>query len=169
MVALFVRNETTAQWQNVTGTSVVINVDSESNYNASVSSWTRMGDGGVLLYITFTTTDAGAGWLLKTFWQITLSSSQTKHFFIMRLYEVSPTSWIFVFFVSLLPGSQNPLTLPRMWLLQMRPPPPSPCCGTRLLNLMALLYTTLFTTLKTTLWLSRWDTYTVYRIYRQLH
>ncbi|XP_037623294.1 phosphatidylinositol phosphatase PTPRQ isoform X2 [Sebastes umbrosus] len=51
-------NETTAQWHNVTGTSVVINVDSESNYNASVSSWTRMGDGGVLLYITFTTTDA---------------------------------------------------------------------------------------------------------------
>ncbi|XP_055078550.1 phosphatidylinositol phosphatase PTPRQ [Periophthalmus magnuspinnatus] len=35
-------NETTEQWQNVTKTSVVINVDSESPYNASVSSWTRL-------------------------------------------------------------------------------------------------------------------------------
>ncbi|XP_033940418.1 phosphatidylinositol phosphatase PTPRQ [Pseudochaenichthys georgianus] len=51
-------NETTELWQNVTGTSVVINVDSESRYNASVSSWTRLGDGGVLIYISFTTTDA---------------------------------------------------------------------------------------------------------------
>lgn len=49
MVALFVRNETTELWQNVTKTSVVINVDSESHYNASVSSWTRLGDGGVLM------------------------------------------------------------------------------------------------------------------------
>ncbi|XP_030586423.1 phosphatidylinositol phosphatase PTPRQ isoform X2 [Archocentrus centrarchus] len=48
-------NETTDLWQNVTGTSVVINVDSESRYNASVSSWTRLGDGGVLIYISFTT------------------------------------------------------------------------------------------------------------------
>ncbi|XP_004553302.3 phosphatidylinositol phosphatase PTPRQ isoform X1 [Maylandia zebra] len=51
-------NETTDLWQNVTKTSVVINVDSESRYNASVSSWTRLGDGGVLIYISFTTTDA---------------------------------------------------------------------------------------------------------------
>ncbi|KAM8751980.1 phosphatidylinositol phosphatase PTPRQ [Acanthopagrus schlegelii] len=51
-------NETTEQWQNVTGTSVVLNVDSESRYNASVSSWTRLGDGGLLIYISFTTTDA---------------------------------------------------------------------------------------------------------------
>ncbi|XP_076588486.1 phosphatidylinositol phosphatase PTPRQ [Chaetodon auriga] len=51
-------NETTEVWHNVTGTSVVINVDSESRYNASVSSWTRLGDGGVLIYISFTTTDA---------------------------------------------------------------------------------------------------------------
>ncbi|XP_068459642.1 phosphatidylinositol phosphatase PTPRQ [Clinocottus analis] len=51
-------NETTELWQNVTETSVVINVDSESSYNASVSSWTRLGDGGVLIYISFTTTDA---------------------------------------------------------------------------------------------------------------
>ncbi|XP_070686459.1 phosphatidylinositol phosphatase PTPRQ [Pempheris klunzingeri] len=35
-------NETTELWQNVTDTSVVINVDSESRYNASVSSWTRL-------------------------------------------------------------------------------------------------------------------------------
>lgn len=60
MAALFVRNETTELWQNVTETSVVINVDSESHYNVSVSSWTRLGDGGVLIYISFTTTDAGA-------------------------------------------------------------------------------------------------------------
>uniref|UniRef100_A0A3Q2CFZ0 Protein tyrosine phosphatase receptor type Q n=1 Tax=Cyprinodon variegatus TaxID=28743 RepID=A0A3Q2CFZ0_CYPVA len=52
-------NETTEMWQNVTETSVVINVDSESRYNASVSSWTRLGDGGVLIYISFTTTEAG--------------------------------------------------------------------------------------------------------------
>uniref|UniRef100_A0A3B4FMX1 Protein tyrosine phosphatase receptor type Q n=1 Tax=Pundamilia nyererei TaxID=303518 RepID=A0A3B4FMX1_9CICH len=51
-------NETTDLRQNVTKTSVVINVDSESRYNASVSSWTRLGDGGVLIYISFTTTDA---------------------------------------------------------------------------------------------------------------
>ncbi|KAM9377392.1 phosphatidylinositol phosphatase PTPRQ [Pholidichthys leucotaenia] len=51
-------NETTELWQNVTKTSVVINVDSESQYNASVSSWTKLGDGGVLVYISFTTTDA---------------------------------------------------------------------------------------------------------------
>uniref|UniRef100_A0AAV2KVW1 Protein-tyrosine-phosphatase n=1 Tax=Knipowitschia caucasica TaxID=637954 RepID=A0AAV2KVW1_KNICA len=48
-------NETSEQWLNVTGTSVVINVDSESPYNASVSSWTRLGDGGVLVYISFST------------------------------------------------------------------------------------------------------------------
>lgn len=52
-------------WQNVTETSVVINVDSESRYNASVSSWTRLGDGGVLIYISFTTLDAGAGHIFK--------------------------------------------------------------------------------------------------------
>nr|XP_043892479.1 phosphatidylinositol phosphatase PTPRQ isoform X1 [Solea senegalensis] len=51
-------NETSELWQNVTETSVVINVDSESPYNASVSSWTRLGDGGVIIYISFTTTDA---------------------------------------------------------------------------------------------------------------
>ncbi|XP_060933059.1 phosphatidylinositol phosphatase PTPRQ [Limanda limanda] len=51
-------NETSELWQNVTDTSVVINVDSESRYNASVSSWTRLGDGGVLIFISFTTTDA---------------------------------------------------------------------------------------------------------------
>lgn len=57
----FLRNETTELWQNITGTSVIINVDSESRYNASVSSWTRLGDGGVIIYISFTTTDAGVG------------------------------------------------------------------------------------------------------------
>ncbi|XP_075894112.1 phosphatidylinositol phosphatase PTPRQ-like [Nelusetta ayraudi] len=51
-------NETTELWQNVTGTSVIINVDSESRYNASVSGWTRLGDGGVIISISFTTTDA---------------------------------------------------------------------------------------------------------------
>ncbi|XP_023131150.3 phosphatidylinositol phosphatase PTPRQ isoform X1 [Amphiprion ocellaris] len=51
-------NETFEREQNVTGTSVIIHVDSESRYNASVSSWTRLGDGGVLIYITFTTTAA---------------------------------------------------------------------------------------------------------------
>ncbi|XP_008281735.1 phosphatidylinositol phosphatase PTPRQ-like [Stegastes partitus] len=51
-------NETFELEQNVTGTSVVINVDSESRYNASVSSWTRLGDGGVLIHISFTTTAA---------------------------------------------------------------------------------------------------------------
>ena len=56
-----VRNQTSALWQNVTDTSVVISVDSESRYNASVSSWTRLGDGGVLIHISFTTTDAGEG------------------------------------------------------------------------------------------------------------
>ena len=54
-----VRNETSETWSNVTGTSVVITVDSESPYNASVSSWTRLGDGGVVVSISFTTLDSG--------------------------------------------------------------------------------------------------------------
>lgn len=57
---VFDRNETAELLLNVTGTSVIINVDAESRYNASVSSWTRLGDGGVMIYISFTTTDAGA-------------------------------------------------------------------------------------------------------------
>uniref|UniRef100_A0A8C7PNS5 Protein tyrosine phosphatase receptor type Q n=1 Tax=Oncorhynchus mykiss TaxID=8022 RepID=A0A8C7PNS5_ONCMY len=52
-------NESSEVWQNVTGTAVVISVDSESRFNASVSSWTRLGDGGVLIYISFSIIDAG--------------------------------------------------------------------------------------------------------------
>ncbi|XP_061677981.1 phosphatidylinositol phosphatase PTPRQ [Syngnathoides biaculeatus] len=44
-------NETTNLLQNVTETSVVINLNIESRYNVSVSTWTRMGDGGVRAYI----------------------------------------------------------------------------------------------------------------------
>uniref|UniRef100_A0A8C7VH67 Protein tyrosine phosphatase receptor type Q n=1 Tax=Oncorhynchus mykiss TaxID=8022 RepID=A0A8C7VH67_ONCMY len=51
-------NESSEVWQNVTGTAVVISVDSESRFNASVSSWTRLGDGGVLIYISFSIIDA---------------------------------------------------------------------------------------------------------------
>ncbi|KAM3838280.1 uncharacterized protein ACN63O_023158, partial [Diretmus argenteus] len=51
-------NESTETWTNVTETSVVIGVDAESRYNASVSSWTRLGDGGVLIHISFSTIDA---------------------------------------------------------------------------------------------------------------
>nr|XP_029524895.1 phosphatidylinositol phosphatase PTPRQ-like [Oncorhynchus nerka] len=50
-------NESSEVWQNVTDTAVVISVDSESRYNASISSWTRLGDGGVLIYISFSTID----------------------------------------------------------------------------------------------------------------
>lgn len=73
MQRLCVRNETTDLWQNVTKTSVVINVDSESRYNASVSSWTRLGDGGVLIYISFTTTDTGAGYMLCNLYHVILA------------------------------------------------------------------------------------------------
>lgn len=59
IVVLSFRNETTEQLENVTQTSVVVNVDSQSSYNASVSSLTRLGDGGVLTYISFNTTFAG--------------------------------------------------------------------------------------------------------------
>lgn len=59
--------------------------------------------------------------------------------------------------VFLLAGFQNRLTRRRMWLLQMWPPPLSPCCGTRLPNPMESLHTTVFTTLVTRLWLNRWD------------
>ncbi|XP_019895876.1 phosphatidylinositol phosphatase PTPRQ-like [Esox lucius] len=52
-------NESSEVWYNVTGSSVVISVDSRSRFNASVSSWTRLGDGGVLVYITFSIMDAG--------------------------------------------------------------------------------------------------------------
>jgi len=58
-VCVCFRNESSETWQNVTGTSVIITVDSESHYNASVSSWTRLGDGGVVISISFTTLDAG--------------------------------------------------------------------------------------------------------------
>ncbi|XP_077373169.1 phosphatidylinositol phosphatase PTPRQ isoform X2 [Festucalex cinctus] len=44
-------NETMDLLQNVTETSVVINADFGSLYNASVSSWTRLGDGGMRAYI----------------------------------------------------------------------------------------------------------------------
>ncbi|KAK3549019.1 hypothetical protein QTP70_025091, partial [Hemibagrus guttatus] len=43
---------------NVTETSVVVSVDGPGFYNASVSSWTRLGDGGVLIYITFSTSES---------------------------------------------------------------------------------------------------------------
>ncbi|XP_030646296.1 phosphatidylinositol phosphatase PTPRQ [Chanos chanos] len=45
------------EW-NVSVTSVVVSVDGEGLYNASVSSWTRLGDGGILIYITFSTTES---------------------------------------------------------------------------------------------------------------
>ncbi|XP_047246635.1 phosphatidylinositol phosphatase PTPRQ [Girardinichthys multiradiatus] len=51
-------NESAETWQNVTETSVVINVDSMSSYNASVSSFTRLGDGGVQNIIRFSTSEA---------------------------------------------------------------------------------------------------------------
>ncbi|TRY76067.1 hypothetical protein DNTS_012284 [Danionella cerebrum] len=43
---------------NVTETSVVVSVDGPGQYNASVSSWTRLGDGGLLIYITFSTIES---------------------------------------------------------------------------------------------------------------
>ncbi|XP_037109194.1 phosphatidylinositol phosphatase PTPRQ [Syngnathus acus] len=46
-------NETMDLLQNATETSVIINMDLESLYNASVSSWTRLGDGGMRAYIIF--------------------------------------------------------------------------------------------------------------------
>ncbi|KAI4902613.1 hypothetical protein NFI96_032935 [Prochilodus magdalenae] len=45
---------------NVTITSVVVSVDGPGQYNASVSSWTRLGDGGILIYITFSTSESVA-------------------------------------------------------------------------------------------------------------
>ncbi|XP_061896859.1 phosphatidylinositol phosphatase PTPRQ [Entelurus aequoreus] len=48
-------NETMDLLQNVTETSVLINLDPQNHYNASVSTWTRLGDGGVQAYISFTT------------------------------------------------------------------------------------------------------------------
>ncbi|KAJ8003130.1 hypothetical protein DPEC_G00166180 [Dallia pectoralis] len=51
-------NESSEMWFNVTQTSVVISVDSKSRFNASVSGWTRLGDGGVLISITFSVLDA---------------------------------------------------------------------------------------------------------------
>jgi len=54
---------------NVTNTSVVVSVEGPGRYNASVSSWTRFGDGGLLIYITFSTVESGEHkyvWLLTT-------------------------------------------------------------------------------------------------------
>uniref|UniRef100_A0A8C9TAU7 Protein tyrosine phosphatase receptor type Q n=1 Tax=Scleropages formosus TaxID=113540 RepID=A0A8C9TAU7_SCLFO len=52
-------NLTSEYRENVTDTFVVISVDGEGLYNASVSSWTRFGDGGMLVYITFSTVITG--------------------------------------------------------------------------------------------------------------
>ncbi|KAL4660218.1 phosphatidylinositol phosphatase PTPRQ-like [Arapaima gigas] len=57
--AVRVWNLTSEYRENVTLTSVVVNVESEGEYNASVSTWTRLGDGGVLVYITFSTLNTG--------------------------------------------------------------------------------------------------------------
>uniref|UniRef100_A0A3B4EJR2 Protein tyrosine phosphatase receptor type Q n=1 Tax=Pygocentrus nattereri TaxID=42514 RepID=A0A3B4EJR2_PYGNA len=43
---------------NVTVMSVVVSVDGPGQYNASVSSWTHLGDGGMLIYITFSTSES---------------------------------------------------------------------------------------------------------------
>uniref|UniRef100_W5K8B6 Protein tyrosine phosphatase receptor type Q n=1 Tax=Astyanax mexicanus TaxID=7994 RepID=W5K8B6_ASTMX len=43
---------------NVTVTSVVVSVDGPGWYNASVTSWTRLGDGGLLIYIIFSTSES---------------------------------------------------------------------------------------------------------------
>ncbi|XP_066541701.1 LOW QUALITY PROTEIN: phosphatidylinositol phosphatase PTPRQ [Hoplias malabaricus] len=43
---------------NVTVTSVVVSVDGPGKFNASVSTWTRLGDGGILIYITFSTSES---------------------------------------------------------------------------------------------------------------
>ncbi|XP_051917347.1 phosphatidylinositol phosphatase PTPRQ [Hippocampus zosterae] len=48
---VIVWNETMDLLHNVTATSLVINMDFEGLYNASVSSWTRLGDGGMRAYI----------------------------------------------------------------------------------------------------------------------
>ncbi|XP_077591289.1 phosphatidylinositol phosphatase PTPRQ [Stigmatopora nigra] len=45
-------NDTMDLQQNLTETSVVINVDFESRFSVSVSTWTRLGDGGVRAYIS---------------------------------------------------------------------------------------------------------------------
>lgn len=96
MYVSFVRNKTTELWQNVTQTSVVINVDSESRYNASVSSWTRLGDGGVLIYISFTTTEAGTADISFVCFDC---SFQTKHLSCPMLYKPS-VGFLFFFFLS---------------------------------------------------------------------
>ncbi|KAJ8245394.1 hypothetical protein GJAV_G00270280 [Gymnothorax javanicus] len=51
-------NVTSQQTQNVTTTSVILDVDKDSRYNASVSSWTRLGNGGIFLSIIINAFDA---------------------------------------------------------------------------------------------------------------
>lgn len=58
-MCLFIRNLSSEFVANVTGTSVVVSVEGLGQYNASVSSWTRLGDGGILIYITFSTVESG--------------------------------------------------------------------------------------------------------------
>lgn len=54
-----IRNLSSEFVANVTETSVVVSVDGLGQYNASVRSWTRLGDGGMLIYITFSTIESG--------------------------------------------------------------------------------------------------------------
>lgn len=58
-INVFNRNRSSEFVANVTETSVVVSVDGLGRYNASVSSWTRLGNGGLLIYITFSTVESG--------------------------------------------------------------------------------------------------------------
>lgn len=60
-----IRNFSSEFITNVTNTSVVVMVDGPGYYNASVRSWTQLGDGGVLIYITFSTTQTGKHMITK--------------------------------------------------------------------------------------------------------
>ncbi|XP_046721010.1 phosphatidylinositol phosphatase PTPRQ-like [Silurus meridionalis] len=57
-VCVCVRNLSSEYVANVTETSLVVSVDGPGLYNASVSGWTWFGDGGVLIYITLSTSES---------------------------------------------------------------------------------------------------------------
>ncbi|XP_048886550.1 phosphatidylinositol phosphatase PTPRQ [Brienomyrus brachyistius] len=64
--------------QNVTVTSLVVTVEDGGQYNASVSAWTRLGDGGILVFVMFTALDTGPADPPQNISSVSLTSSSVQ-------------------------------------------------------------------------------------------
>ncbi|XP_072569329.1 phosphatidylinositol phosphatase PTPRQ [Paramormyrops kingsleyae] len=64
--------------QNVTVTSLVVTVEDGGQYNASVSAWTRLGNGGILVFVMFTASDTGPADPPQNISSVSLTSSSVQ-------------------------------------------------------------------------------------------